>query len=281
MIGSAGAMCGRDAIRGPGYSIPRHRTGWPETTIGILCAMSQPLTATPEPRPLVSQGFILKTTLVIFILAALTVAVSLAGRWMGQRIAMGGHSVSTALTTIHIEGERLRIPANAIRFDNQRAGGSMERLDLYLLWPQMEGYSTGNRRHFNDADNADKIVFVTIRPTSMPIDMSQRLQPVYQRLIEPTGIQLDNGLTRYRFSNDTRYVGELLYIGERPGQHPFVVRCLEETAFPKGSRSCMRDVNLGDTLSVDYRFSANLLPQWEALDTAIYGYANNAKAAGR
>lgn len=242
--------------------------------------MSQPLTATPEPRPLVSQGFILKTTLVIFVLAALTVAVSLAGRWMGQRIAMGGHSVSTSLSTILINGERLRVPANAIRFDNQRTGGTKERLDLYLLWPQMEGYSTGNRRHFNDADNAEKMVFITIKPASMPIDMSQRLQPVYRRLIEPDGIRLENGLTQYSFSSDTRYVGELLYVGERPGQDPFVVRCLEETAFPKGSRNCMRDLNLGDNLSVDYRFSAKLLPQWKALDTAIDGYASKAMATG-
>lgn len=242
--------------------------------------MSQSLTATPEPKPLVSQGFIWKTMLVIFIFAVLTIAVSLAGRWMGQRIAMGGHSVSTSLSTIIIEGERLNIPVNAIRFDNQRAGGKTDRLDLYLLWPQMEGYSTDNRRHFNDTENAEKMVFLTIRPVSMPIDMSQRLQPVYRRLIDPSGVRLENGLTQYRFAKDTRYVGELLYVGERPGQDPFVVRCLEETASPKGSRNCMRDISFGNNLSADYRFSAKLLPHWKELDTAIYSYANDARGAG-
>lgn len=242
--------------------------------------MSQPLTATQQLKPLVSQGFILKATIVIFVFTALTVALSLAGRWMGQRIAMGGHSISTLPSKIIIEGEHLRVPANAIRFDSQRAGGTMDRLDLYLLWPQMEGYSTTNRRHFNDTDNAEKVVFLTIRPVTMPVDMSQRLQPVYRRLIEPSGTRLANGLTQFRFSRDTRYVGELLYVGERPGQDPFVVRCLEESAFPNDSRNCMRDLNFGDNLSVDYRFSAKLLPHWKELDAAIFGYASNARGTG-
>lgn len=242
--------------------------------------MSQPLTATPEPKPLVSQSFILKSTMVIFLFGLLTVAVSVTGRWMGQRIAMGGHSISTSLSKILINGEELRIPANAIRFDNQRSGGTMERLDLYLLWPQMEGYTTGNRQSFNDAGNADNMVFVTIKPVSMSIDMSQRLQPVYRRLVEPVGKSLAYGLTEYQFASDTRYVGELLYVGERPGQDPFVVRCLEESAFPKGSRNCMRDFNIGENLSVDYRFSAKLLSHWKALDAAIDNYTRNAGNSG-
>ncbi|MCR9134958.1 MAG: hypothetical protein NXI27_03135 [Alphaproteobacteria bacterium] len=238
--------------------------------------MSQPLTATPEPRPLVSQSFILKSTIVIFLFGLLTVAVSVTGRWMGQRIAMGGHTVSTSLSTILINGETLHIPANAIRFENQRSGGTMERLDLYLLWPQMEGYTSGSRHAFNDTGNADKMLFVTIKPMSMAIDMSQRLEPVYHRLVEPVGKSLANGLTEYRFASDTRYVGELLYVGERPGQAPFVVRCLEETTFPKGSRNCMRDVNIGENLNIDYRFSTSLLDHWKTLDAAIVDYARNA-----
>ncbi len=242
--------------------------------------MSRPLTATPESKPLVSPGFIWNATLIIFIFTALTLALSVAGRWMGQRIAMGGHTTSTAPTTLMIAGERLKIPANAMRFDSQRAGGTLERADLYLLWPQMEGYSTRYRQYFNDAGTAEKMVFVTIRPSSMPMDMSQRLQPVYQRLVEPEASRLSNGLTRFKFAGTTRYVGELLFVGDRIGQDPFVVRCLEEAAFPAGSRTCMRDISFGGNLTVDYRFSAALLPHWKELDAAIRGYVETALAAG-
>ena len=126
----------------------------------------------------------------------------------------------------------------------------------------MQGYSDETRQHFNDAVASDKLLFLTIEPSSIPLDMSGRFEPVYERLIDPAGTPVSGGLTRYQFQEDTRYGDELLYIGQRGDKPPFVVRCLNPSDLPKGSRSCLRDLAVGQGLSVAYRFSEGLLDQW-------------------
>ena len=76
----------------------------------------------------------------------------------------------------------------------------------------------------------------------------------------------------YAFDDDTRYAGEILYVGARDGEQAFAARCLRENGLPAGSHSCMRDINLGRDLSVTYRFSRELLPDWRRLDAAIRAY---------
>jgi hypothetical protein len=229
-----------------------------------------------EIKPIISPGLIWKTTIVVSIFAILTLGLSVTGRWMGERIATGGHSVAKTITAIMINDEKFQFPANTIRFENQRAGGMMERADLYLLWPQMEGYSNKNRQHFNDTGKSGKMVFLTLKPASMPLDMSQRYEPVYLRLVNPAGETRGNGLTKFAFREDTRYVDEVLYVGDRQDADPFVVRCLIESGLPAGSRSCMRDIHIGENMSVNYRFSTELLPHWRALDAAIFDYVTGA-----
>ncbi len=240
--------------------------------------MAHPLTAssTPQYQPLISSGFLWRTALVILAFAILTLFLSLTGRWMGEKIASGGHSVSTDIRTLFLGDEQLQFPANAIRFENQRAGGSFERIDLYVLYPEMQGYSNETRAHFNDTVTSDKLLFLTIETASMPLDMSDRLEPVYRRLLEPGGTSVPGGLTRYRFDPDTRYGDELLYVGQRGDQPPFVVRCLDPADLPDGSRSCLRDFAFGEGLSVAYRFSDGLLTQWRQLDAAIVSYVTDA-----
>ena len=206
--------------------------------------MAQPLTAPPTPQyqPLISSGFLLRTAPVILVFAILTLILSVTGRWMGEKIARGGHSASTDLQALFIGDEKLLFPANAVRFESQRAGGEFERVDLYMLFPEMQGY----REHFNDIVASDKLLFLTIEAASMPLDMSERLEPVYKRLLEPEDTSAPAGLTRYRFQKDTRYGDELLYVGQRTDLPPFVVRCLNPTDLPEGSRSCLSDFSFGN-----------------------------------
>ncbi len=245
--------------------------------------MAQTLTESPAPeyKPLISAGFLRRTGYVILAMAVLTMLLSLAGRWMGERIASGGHSTSTDAKSLFIGDQALQFPANTIRFEHQRQGGTFERIDLYVLFPEMQGYSDETRQHFNDTVASDKLLFLTIEQASIPLDMSGRFEPVYKRLIDPTGTPLSGGLTRYRFQEDTRYGDELLYIGQRGDKPPFVVRCLNPSDLPKGSRSCLRDLAVGQGLSVAYRFSEGLLDQWRTLDPTIVAYVANAMQADK
>ena len=45
---------------------------------------------------------------------------------------------------------------------------------------------------------------------------------------------------------------------------------------PAGAHSCLRDINVGRDLSVTYRFSRDLLPQWRRLDAAVEAYVMDA-----
>lgn len=167
-----------------------------------------------------------------------------------------------------------------LRFENQRKNGVYERVDAYFTWPELEGYSRTNHRSFNQLENADQLVFLTLSGQTMPLDMSARLEPVYGRLTQKRAPFAQTGLTVLEFSADTRYAGELLFVGERPGQLPFVVRCLRDEDLPAGSRSCLRDVNIVPGLTLTYRFSRDLLPEWKKLDQAIYGFISQALKAG-
>ena len=216
----------------------------------------------------------------VAIAGLLTLALSIAGRWIGERIVMGGHSTDDTPVILSVGENALALPANVLRFENQRKNGVYERVDAYFTWPGLEGYSRTNHRSFNQIENAGQLVFLTLAGQTMPLDMSARLEPVYGRLTQKRTPVAQGGLTVLEFDADSRYAGELLYVGARAGQPPFVVRCLKDDHLPAGSRSCMRDVNIAPGLTMTYRFSRDLLAEWQRLDEAINGFVGRALKAG-
>lgn len=241
--------------------------------------MNQPEPSTPseeEPQPLISKELLRKVGMCIGGLGFLTVILSLGGRMIGEQIVMSGHSVDTTPVSITVNGNAIALPANAIRFEEQREGGTHERVDAYFTWPELEGYTHENRKHFNDIGSSQNLVFLTLSARTMPMDMSARLQPVYSRLTEGGQQSKQSGLLAYAFDEDTRYAGEILYVGARDGEPAFAVRCLRDDSMPTGSHSCLRDINVGRDLSVTYRFSRRLLPDWRRLDAAVLAYIMDA-----
>lgn len=236
--------------------------------------MNQPTPSTPtdESRPLISTGLLRKAAICIAVMGALTLALSVGGRLIGERMVMSGHSVDPSPVAISLNGNTIVLPANTIRFDNQRAGGVHERIDAYFTWPDLEGYTHANRRHFNDIENSQQLVFLALSARTMAMDMSARLDPVYSRLTDGGTQSEESGLFAYVFGDDTRYAGEILYVGARHDDQAFAARCLKEKDLPPGSHSCMRDINVGRDLTVTYRFSRKLLPEWRRLDAAIKAY---------
>ncbi|RVC21555.1 hypothetical protein EN893_34355, partial [Mesorhizobium sp. M7A.F.Ca.CA.004.04.2.1] len=74
-------------------------------------------------------------------LALLSAAISLAGKWFGHSIAMAGYTDDATMHQVVIGNNVITVPANAIRFAQARRDGIASRLDLYLRYPQMDGYS--------------------------------------------------------------------------------------------------------------------------------------------
>lgn len=230
----------------------------------------------PELRPLLSPRLVYRVTTVIVLLAALSGAIALAGRWFGENLALAGHTASRETYDIFIGQDHLRLPANMIRFEAQRATSIVERVDLYLTWPALEGYSDENRNLFNDVDAPENLIFLQISQSTMSRDMSGRLGPIYTQVFEGATTAGPNGLTEHAVKSTSSYEGETFFTAERNGQTPYVVRCLKTNGQGLStSADCQRDIHAGKDLAVLYRFSNKLLPQWRKIDDAIGAFVKS------
>ncbi len=191
----------------------------------------------PELSPLLSRRFVYKITAVVVLLAAITAALSLSGRWFGENLALAGHTSSLVPYDIFIGQDHLRLPANVIRFENQRATSIAERVDVYVTWPALEGYSDDNRNLFNDVSRPEALIFLQIAQSTMSRDMSGRLDPIYTQVFEGATGPGPNGLTRHGVKATSSYAGEAFFTAARGKEPPYVVRCLEP-ARERGLHEC-------------------------------------------
>jgi hypothetical protein len=203
------------------------------------------------------------------VMAILSVAISVGGKWFGKSIAMAGHTDDTTLREVVIGNDVLSVPANAIRFERARRDGIAERLDLYLHWPDMQGYSTEFRDDFDNVDGVRRILFLGFERRLMSRDMSGRFDPIYRSLVEEGGKRGPGGVTIHAFKPNTGYLNEVLAVAERPGKTPFVARCLSGPSADESLAPCERDLHVGRDMALTYRFPQELLGDWRRLDDAV------------
>lgn len=219
--------------------------------------------AAPRPR------FMLRAFLLFAALALLSGVISLGGEWTGRIIARAGHSDDTTLREIVIGNDVLNVPANMIRFEASRRDGVAARLDLYMRWPQMDGYSDAARDAFNHANGDKSILFLAFEPRAMSRDMSGRYEPIYRKLIDTPGRPGPGGLTVHRFSENSGYINEVLVVEDTTGAEPFVMRCLAGAAARESLAPCERDIHVADGLSLTYRMPAQLAGEWREIEAKM------------
>ncbi|GGA82872.1 hypothetical protein GCM10011491_07890 [Brucella endophytica] len=207
-------------------------------------------------------------------LAVLSALINFGGRYLGPIIAMGGHTDDATMREIVIGNDVLRLPSNMIRFPAQRRDGIANRVDLYLKWPEMAGYSAETRNDFNFATAKRQLLFLSIESRTMSRDMSGRYQPIYSTLIEQPGKAGPTGLAIHTLRADSGYTDEELVVSSAENGPPaFVARCLNENAAKGMAAPCERDIHFGKDLQLLYRFPRDLLSNWRALDEAVKTFA--------
>lgn len=208
-------------------------------------------------------------------LAILTLAIHIGGRFAGKVLARGGHTTSTEVYSITIGNNLLAVPANMIRFRNQRYSGVQERLDLYLLFPSMTGYTNETRDWFNDLKRNDRqLLLIGIGERQMSRDMSGRFEPIYSTITRPSGVAPEFGLESYEFLASAGYENDTLLVGPAgDGESRYAVRCLAGEDAAIALTACERDIHVGDNLSLTYRFPKSMLGEWRALETSIRTFA--------
>lgn len=228
------------------------------------------------------DGPLMRKALYVFAaLVLLSVAINVGGKWLGRTIALAGHTDDRTVHEIVIGNNVLAVPANAIRFDKARHDGVASRLDVYLRWPDMEGYTATARDDFNNASASRRILFVSFEQRMMSRDMSGRFAPIYSSLIKLPGTPGPGGLMLYDFTDKSGYMNEVLAVATRPGEDPFVARCLSGQSAEELLAPCERDIHLGDDLSLSYRFPRELLGDWQELEAGIDAKAAQYLKTGR
>lgn len=222
----------------------------------------------------IDSSFMLKVFYGFLALAIVSVFINIAGKQIGQSIAMGGHTDDRTVHEIVIGNNVLSVPANEIRFKDERRSGVTGQLEVYLHWPDMNGYTDAARDDFNNANNTQNIIFISFREQAMSRDMSGRLAPIYNALISKPGVPGPGGITFYAFKEKSGYLNELLAVAEGINGTHFVARCLNAEAAKMSLAACERDVHVGQDLSLTYRFSKSLLSDWRRLDASMVAYAN-------
>ena len=203
-----------------------------------------------------------------------------AAHWLYGMTAAGNHTESDTEREIVLGDDVFRVPENALRFREARREGVAARLDLYLHWPELEGYADVFKNDFNGTSDGKRIIFVTLAPRTRPLDMSGRLEPVYRHLVEDEAPAGPAGLKLRRFRSGSGYVDEILAAGERQGESPFVARCLGGVLAQDSFAPCERELFLTDEISLSYRFPEELLAEWRSLDAAIRAKVETLRRTG-
>jgi hypothetical protein len=223
---------------------------------------------------LISNRLLFRLTAAIGVLAALTALMSIAGKNYGDELSLGGHTASTEIQHIIVGQDVIALPANVIRLESQRRHGPAATVSIYLSWPRMEGYSHANALAFSNPANAESLVFADFSQSVMSRDMSGRLEPIYKKLFTGEPRPGPSGLVIHDLSEKSGFGDEKLLTGKTQAGAIYAVRCiLPESRALATAADCQRDLHVGSDLTLLYRFSSNLLPQWEKIDSAMLEFA--------
>ncbi|BBE70513.1 hypothetical protein [Oharaeibacter diazotrophicus] len=165
--------------------------------------------------------------------------------------------------------QRLTIPANMFRFENQRVVGPQDHVELAVSWPAFAGFTAESRAAFLDGSADAPVVFLTIRKRDTATDSAGRVANVYQHFFENTALAAPDGLVGHRLGEDSGLAGEEVYY-EAGSTRPFTTHCLA----PDGSgypAPCLTEIHAGSDLSVQIRFRKGLLPHWRGIAEGVRG----------
>lgn len=216
---------------------------------------------------------------VVVIVISLIVLAKLAIFWLGGEAMRAGFTEDAKPLVVTLSGERLAVPANMIRFADQRSEGTQTRLDLAIHWPSMTGYTAENAASFDDVSAHAPLIFLSIGARDETVDSTTRLIGFYTRFFDGDGSPGPAGLVSRKLQPGTGYDSEEIFF--QPGStDPFSARCTK-TADKVVPVTCLRDIHVGKRLSISYRFRKPILEQWRKLDPAIFMLIDKMRRDGR
>ena len=174
-----------------------------------------------------------------------------------------------------VSRNNFRVAANFTVFPRERRGGEFEKVTLYALWPNMTGYSSSSRLEFIDNDPDTKRIDIQIAERPTPFGESKRIEDIYMpHTVDERGSRTPYRLTRFTFRPQrdavptNGYADTTLFVGKDANEQEMALFCYNEIpSIP--SPECWREYELGDDLSVTYRFKRPYLAEWFEIDSRV------------
>ncbi|MCP4184005.1 MAG: hypothetical protein GY761_11920 [Hyphomicrobiales bacterium] len=256
---SVAASANSSALPAPSENVHRHRHP-------NLQQKFQQQTIDTDEVPTISGH--LKLIVISSILLALLVAtIKLITGYVGAELARAGHTTSRQIHRVIVSRDIISLPANIIRYQSQRRINKTKKLDLYLHWPTLDGYSEELKSIFRSIQISNQIIFVSLLPRFSDLDMSARIGPIYEKFLVGPRTPAGDNLVSQQLDPEHGFINEYLIV-EKNNPNPFSARCVEHGS-NSGSAYCIRDINIGESLSLTYRFHSDLIPQWFDLEQSI------------
>jgi hypothetical protein len=163
-----------------------------------------------------------------------------------------------------IDNLRLAVPQAYLRPGQPTRAGSVDRLDAVAAFPDMRAAGTAaTPEAAYEKRGNNRMVFVSVQKNDGAPDPADRPQQIYGRFLEPDTWDSPGGLVMRRFTANSPYADEELFIA--PDSRQFSARCRKKAqgAEAIGETCIWRFRRSG--ADVQIRFSPDLLAEWEAL----------------
>ena len=206
---------------------------------------------------------------ILIVLMLVAIAVFMLRTYTGMG-ALGGFSSNTEPTTIEIAHTRLFVPRNIIRFRDQRESPALSKLDLFVKWPTMKGFTSENAATFQDTNKTTELIFITLEAGKPLHPAQQKLKELYRRFFTNSPWRGPAGLIGNALDSSSGYLSEDVLYAQHDDEL-FLTRCLQEG---KGltnnlQLTCIYEFTFEDGINVYIRFHRSLLADWQALDERV------------
>lgn len=184
-------------------------------------------------------------------------------------------SISEEPVSFSVGSLSFSVPTNYTVYPRDRRGGARDEVALYALWPIMAGYAPPRRAAFvENAPDTGRIDILIQKRVSL-FDERNRIDRLFiPQTIDKRGLRTPYQLVRYDFTDarsngaSNGYANTELFLGETTDEQIMALFCFKESeTLP--SPECWREYEIGEDVSVIYRFKRPNLAEWRSIDGRV------------